>query len=217
MLRSGLLVALVGFASFSEAAIVRFDVQFGVNTSPGAPTNWTGSGAVPTTITGSWFMDSEAFDAANYTMGQLTPTSAQTLTRYSVDGIGVSGVTFLADGAPLWSGNLADGLLRGDQTSTFYDAALGVVDGGRSFSLGHARSGPAFDAAAFQALTDPVSALLLSFTSLNVGLLTGEWGRLALSQVSFTASSVPEPGTLALLGLGVAGIMLGRSRRKARE
>ncbi len=214
MLRSGLFVALVSFASFSEASIVRFDVQFGVNTSPGAPTNWTSPGAVPTTITGSWFMDTEAFDTANYTMGQLTPTSAQTLTRYSVNGIGVSGVTFLADGVPLWSDDFASGLLSGDQTSTFYDSALGVAEGGRSFSLGNARSGPAFDAAAFQALSDPVSALLLSFTALNVGFLSGEWGRLALDQVSFTASSVPEPGTLALLSLGLAGIML---RRRARR
>ena len=214
MLRSGLFVALVSLASFSQAAIVRFDVQFGVNTSPGAPTNWTGSGAVPTTITGSWFMDTQAFDAASYTMGQLTPTSAQTLMRYSVDGIGVSGVTFLADGAPLWSGDLADGILRGDQTSSFYDSAMSLADGSSSLSLGHARSGPAFDAAAFQALTDPVSALLLSFTSLNIGFLTGEWGRLALNQVSFSASAVPEPGTLALLSLGIVGILVGRRARR---
>jgi hypothetical protein len=85
---------------------------------------------------------------------------------------------------------------------------LGLIGGG---SLGLCKGSSASSLQSFQALWD-AGSLFCSFDS--CGILEGDGWRLNVGYTRMTAIHVAEPGTLALLGLGLGGLGL-TVRRKA--
>jgi hypothetical protein len=205
--KGGLVLALLGIASISHAAFVKFDAQFSVNKEPGAPTSWVGPGQGPSTIRGSWIMDTETFDSAVYDVGSVSPASAATLHSFALRGIATSGLEFYADDALLWASDAGSATLLGNQvTEASYDSVLSLGSGLRSLSFVDARSGPVLSESAFSGLGDPLQHMLSSFTFFNVAMLRGEWGQLALrspTNVSFT--TIPTPATFILFSIALLG------------
>jgi hypothetical protein len=124
----------------------------------------------------------------------ITNAAGVTVFNWSPDGVlgsGISGGTESADGVNL-NTNLSTNTLTAGSTFTYNPTGCAAPSGnGISTACG----------SAFAALTDPLTAGSYTLV-LN-----------AVESTDIVINQVPEPGTLALLGLGLAGVCVG-SRRK---
>ena len=58
----------------------------------------------------------------------------------------------------------------------------------------------------FVGVSDPLGIITVSFTNLGFGPVTSTWGIDNVTTASGVAGTVPEPTTLAIFGLGLAGL-----------
>jgi hypothetical protein len=187
--------AQAALVTFNNTAGTYYGTVFGNPTATFSNYKFKSDGAFTFGLGNSAALDylPTAYNGTDYfvTMADLTITSNYT-SPFSLTSIDLVGWNSLLDGATL-TGVRADGSTV-TQNVYFRDTP----------NLAYAQG------------DDFKKVTLTNFTNLKSVTIGGiGFGMLAIDNLNIGVAAVPEPGTLAILGLGLGAMALGRRRRKA--
>jgi hypothetical protein len=218
-------IFLVSVLTTGTARAGLIGLEYTASIASAAPNNWLGEGPLPSSLVGSFQIDTSTFASASYTFtsgpvavgGNVIQPDEPVLTGFAITGLRRSNATLYADGnllaeeiapADVFSWSIANGEL-------YTGNAVLPLFGGCSCDFGS--FGALITQAALENSADPIDLLLLNFRAGSPFRSVGPWGVLIGSVTVETRlvepHSVPEPGTLALFGLGLAGVGFARRRR----
>lgn len=219
------LLFLVSVLASGAARAGLIQIEYTASIASAAPNNWLGEGPVPSSLVGSFQIDTSQLASASYTFttgpvafgGNVIQSDVPVLTGFAITGLRRSNATLYADGnllaeeiapADVFSWSIANGEL-------YTGNAVLPLFGGCSCDFGS--FGALITLEEFSNSANPLDLLLLNFRAGSPFRSVGPWGVLIGSVTVEThlveTHSVPEPGTLALFGLGLAGLGFARRRR----
>lgn len=202
LLKSALALAILAAAAHAGAGVIDF------NGTSGASYRYANQyGTALTNNLSVSSQDSLVFMGTNYTGGDWS-SYAYNGTDYLM---GVTSMTFTATNAAAfsvqsldmvaWAGGISSATLTGN-----FASGGSIV---RTFTLDSAGN------ASKQSGNDFIKYMLNGYIGLSSFTVTGSspnW--LALDNITVNAATVPEPGTLAVFGLGMAGLAAMRRRKQ---
>jgi hypothetical protein len=209
-------LACVLFSNVVQATPVRIDFRSTIGFANWTDATWGSAGEIAGTI----LLNTDASSISTTTYPR---NDGQTVVgQYKFAGFEMSGMSASFDGHGLYDFQLGDGSSHGYSAAApglyLYESWLGTTSAGPGGS--YLFELPLFSvvsAAQFASFGDPMLNLLMA-TGSGGGTFSGsgDFGKFGGSLSYLSIREVPEPGTLGLLAIGLAGLAAFRLRREKR-